>query len=497
MLEDAERLIGDVATLYWAAAVGLAVALWLALFIYQRRSRQARPIQPGPTVAQPPGDLEPAIVSFLTRGWTPSDDAHEATLIDLAARRYLELHRYGADPTNITIHLRRSGPDPDALAPFEHMVLDRVAETAVDGVVPLAALQDRGGRRWERWRSSFDRAVATEARARGLVVRFNKLRSAVVIATIGVVAAALLVPILGLSYDAGFWIAGGTLALTALVFSQTPDHRATTEGRVLASAWLGYRAYLASAESFRAEDPAAVIIWDRVLAYGTALGLNPGVTEPVNFGQGGSRRIWSSYGGAWREIAVSYPSERGVVPALISLGALISLVIWVPVLLLVVQLALSIEIPWPVTAIVGLLVLWLIGRCLWQLGRALADFGQRVEVAGEVLRVSVARRTRGENPRPATYHLVVDDGAGDTTTAWILSARLAARVEVHPHDLVVLSCRPWSREVMTVTVVERAAPMVRADTAADAPQGVIDFRSKGAFGAFVQSMLDPEASKGA
>ncbi|MEL6984957.1 MAG: hypothetical protein AAFO29_21180, partial [Actinomycetota bacterium] len=216
MVEEAERLIDRVTTGYGIAAAGLAVAVWLAVLIHQWWSHRVGRVRPGPTVAQPPGDLEPAIVSFITQGWTLGDDAHEATLIDLAARRYLDLHQYGPNPTDITVHVRRSGPDLDALAPFERLVLDRVAETAVDGVVPLAALQDRGGRRWERWRSSFDQAVAAEARARGLADRFNNLRPAVVAAAVGVVAGLLLMPILDLPDGNGLWVPGAMAVLSLL-----------------------------------------------------------------------------------------------------------------------------------------------------------------------------------------------------------------------------------------------------------------------------------------
>ncbi|MEL6983055.1 MAG: hypothetical protein AAFO29_11580, partial [Actinomycetota bacterium] len=45
-----------------------------------------------------------------------------------------------------------------------------------------------------------------------------------------------------------------------------------------------------------------------------------------------------------------------------------------------------------------------------------------------------------------------------------------------------------AREVVTATVVERAAPMVPTDAAG----GVVDLRSDSLFGTFARSMVDPE-----
>ena len=49
--------------------------------------------------------------------------------------------------------------------------------------------------------------------------------------------------------------------------------RDTPAGSAAAARWLGVADYLRANDSFRDTPPAGVAIWDRLLAYGTALGV--------------------------------------------------------------------------------------------------------------------------------------------------------------------------------------------------------------------------------
>src|SRR5690242_10125353 len=83
------------------ASVGVwVVAYLLALLV----TRPARPEPAAPT--QDLGPEPPAVASLLAAGWVVTEDAGEATLIDLAARRYLEFRQPGNDPAQTTVHVR-------------------------------------------------------------------------------------------------------------------------------------------------------------------------------------------------------------------------------------------------------------------------------------------------------------------------------------------------------------------------------------------------------
>src|SRR5258705_13439461 len=121
------------AVLLGVGSVGVWFALYgLALLI----TRPARP-QPAPATQDLPGTEPPAVVSLLASRWDLTEDAAEATLIDLAARRFLEFRQPANDPAQTTIHVR--DPSPSGLNAYEQRIFDRVARLAVDGGLPLTA----------------------------------------------------------------------------------------------------------------------------------------------------------------------------------------------------------------------------------------------------------------------------------------------------------------------------------------------------------------------
>src|SRR5512142_33233 len=130
-------------TLTWLLAATVAVAsvgTWvLAYLLALLATRPSRPVPAAPT--QDLGPEPPAVAALLAGGWTLTEDAAEATLIDLAARRYLEFRQPGDDPVQTTVHVRE--PRPVGLNRYEQMVFDRVCSLAVDGVVPMTALPFR------------------------------------------------------------------------------------------------------------------------------------------------------------------------------------------------------------------------------------------------------------------------------------------------------------------------------------------------------------------
>ncbi|HEX6872589.1 MAG TPA: hypothetical protein VF163_15945, partial [Micromonosporaceae bacterium] len=138
-----------------AVALGaLAVAGWFALYGLMLLITRPR------AVAAPPAtpDLSPeppAIASLVGSGWDLTEDAAEATLLDLAARGAFEFRQPSDDPAHTTIHI--TGNRPTDLLPYEQRIYARVAELAVGGGVPLTALTFRDRRKaaawWKRFRA--------------------------------------------------------------------------------------------------------------------------------------------------------------------------------------------------------------------------------------------------------------------------------------------------------------------------------------------------------
>jgi hypothetical protein len=112
-----------------------AVVLWVLLLLGVAFATRARGVDPGPATMEL-GEEPPAVVDLLTNDWRVTADAIPATLLDLAARGYLDLEQYGPGCTVCRVR-RTSG---EGLEAYERMVLEHVAGLAVDGVVPAEAL---------------------------------------------------------------------------------------------------------------------------------------------------------------------------------------------------------------------------------------------------------------------------------------------------------------------------------------------------------------------
>jgi Predicted membrane protein (DUF2207) len=106
-----------------------AVVLWVLLLLGVAFATRARGVDPGP-VTMELGEEPPAVVDLLTNDWRVTADAIPATLLDLAARDYLDLEQYG--PGRTVSRVRRTSGE--GLEAYERMVLDHVAGLAVDGV---------------------------------------------------------------------------------------------------------------------------------------------------------------------------------------------------------------------------------------------------------------------------------------------------------------------------------------------------------------------------
>jgi hypothetical protein len=477
-------------------AVGLAVAsvgAWvLAYLLALLATRPARPEPAPPT--QDLGPEPPAVASLLAGGWAPTEDAGEATLIDLAARHYLELRQPGNDPVQTTVHVR--DPRPAGLNRYEQIIFDRVCSLAIGGVVPLTALTFRDRAQAAGFVKRVRAAVVADCRARGLSRRrfgptvLTVLNVLAVAAGVGLAAAVLM---LTARQDAGPSIKGAIVAwlfgaaVLAGVGNRSLGERDTPAGRAACARWLGVRTWLRNTEAFADLPPAAVAVWDRYLAYGAALGATRVTSAAIDLGMGNRRRVWSSHGGTWHRVRVRYPRfwpRYGrptryfvIVGVLATLAG--GLIAYFSATITTAALteppsAAGSQAHWPgLTTSAGLAVgVLLLGYGLYVLTRATVDVTSPVTLTGQVLWQRVWRSTPGRGnskARPWLHHLAVDDGTGDTTTAWGLPSEWAGRCA--DGDTVRVSVRRWSRRVVSLDVVahiqvprQAAASPVSVDT---------------------------------
>jgi hypothetical protein len=443
----------DRGPLVWAVAVALALA-WLAMLGVLTALTDPRRVEAGPATLDVPGDERPAVVNLVTADWDLGREAVPATLVDLAARRYLAIDQFGGQ-TLLRVREHRAGDDdePD-LTRYEDMVLRHVRALAArtdDGVVPAAALTTGPQETARRWWKQFTAAVTADARARGLSRPRWTVRLKALMATAAVpVAVAVGLAMSTIPDDphddgdnpvgAAVWSGLATFVGLSTLAGSRSGERDTPDGRVAASRWLGVQAHLASNTLFTRQPPAAVAVWDHLLAHGTALGVAHGVVEALPLGAESEHEAWSSVGGRWRVVRVRYPRWRppgyGLHPALVALAGLPQLALGGAMLAAPAKAG----APSPFAAdgeaiayATGLAVYVTVAGGLALRGAAMAWTGLADLVTGRTaVEGRVLRRRNASSDKRVVYYLAVDDGTTDRVRAW----RFRRAVSPHPGDMV-------------------------------------------------------------
>ncbi|MFD2763495.1 DUF2207 family protein [Micromonospora eburnea] len=460
-------------------AIGASLALFFgayALLLSLTKPRHIHPAPPSQDLSEEP----PAVASLLGTGWQVTEDAAEATLLDLGARGYLEFRQPDNDPYHTTVHL--TGSVPAGLNAYERRIYQRVKDLAMDGVVPLTAMTFRDEKAAKSWWKALRREVIADSRARGLSRRRFGPAIVVLLVAVAAVAAA------GITYGFGHWAfrtpdkRGDDLEATigaavisfawlSTVAGRYNGERDTAAGRQAASRWMGVRDWLRGHEAFADLPPSAVGLWDRYLAYGAALGATRTASAVIDMGMGDRTRVWSTFGGTWHRVRVRYPSSGRygeTAPKLVFRGVLLGVIGYFIARYghVVVDIAMQIDAVSasafaPFAGLTSALItvagaVLLLNGC-YTVVRTITDLTAPKTVTGQVLWIALWRTQTSSSddspPQPITYYLAVDDGTSDRTVAWALPLALAGGCATG--DTIQMTVRPWSRRVMAVNVVER------------------------------------------
>ena len=467
-------------------AIGLLLLGWYAIVTIYALTTRARDLPAAP--ASPDlGTEPPAVVNLLVTRCELTADAADATLLDLAARRILELYQPGNDPGAALVRVRV--PAPTGLNPYEQRVFDRVqaathrSQAAVprelgssrslpasagNQFVPLTDVTRQFADGGPLWFRQLRAEVIADAASRGLVKvrRFGtgvvllSLLTAIAIACSGVI------PVQRDQRDrfagliafasVGGWFCGTLFVWLILIFTAAAIMRApghTPAGREVGTRWFGLGRWLTAHPNLADLPPAAVAVWDRYLAYGVALGVNPVASRAVDLRVGRVGRLRSSYTGQPRLVLVRYPRNPFTYTQAGArlLWAAFVLAFWISTgLLLRSAVAHSPAVlRWPAIVIGTFLVL----RAAYKVVRSAVAKLFPVTVTGELLALHAWRvPTDG---RPRWFQLVVDDGRHDRTWPWLVRADKKGPAEIG--DVVQLRAQSWTRHTLALTVLRPAA----------------------------------------
>jgi Predicted membrane protein (DUF2207) len=114
----------------------------------------------------------------------------------------------------------------------------------------------------------------------------------------------------------------GLASLRAVRYSAT--------GEAAAARWLGFKQFLRNQDGFDDAPPAAVAIWDRLLAYGAGVGVARGALDGVPLEVEDPDVAWSRVDGHWRQVRIEYPTRFGYGerPLNVLAGGLLRLAFW-------------------------------------------------------------------------------------------------------------------------------------------------------------------------
>ena len=460
----------DAATL--GIAAGVALGVWLLVLAVLAMATRAREPHAAPATMDLGGDEPPAVVNLITNDWAVGKEAVPATLIDLAARRVVGFEHVGPDQFAVRVPDRR----PGGLTSYESQVYDHVHGLASGGVVPCEALTTGPENESKQWWKRFRTAVSDDARERGLSrprwARAHLLVLGVLaVAPAGLAAGAFAAlpshasssksddnPVLGVIFVAVvLWT-----VLMAIPQAMRAE-RDTPAGSASAARWLGLRKQLGGDDHFADQPPGAVAIWDRLLAYGAAMGVAPGAVRILPMGAESETEAWTAYGGRWRVVHVRYPQRfppgwgRSAAAA-VALG-----LVWIVPGAFVAYgmgslLARQSDGAGRLIAVVffaaPLLALAYGADLLW---RGVADIGRRAPVEGQVLRRREVHRNNDSGA--VAVYLAVYGGKGSDVRALRCTPAVASGVDAG--ELVRATISPHLGHVYSV---ERLGPMVSTQT---------------------------------
>ena len=430
------------------------------------------------------GPEPPAIVDLLTDRFEVTPQAAVATLLDLAARRWIDIDEPVADEVIVRLRTR---PGQGELASFEKRVLQRVQDVARSGPAPAAALVKGTKEGAKAWHRSFRNEVIQEAKATGLCrPRWPRVVQAVPFVALAVAGAAFYFGApdnnaSSSSFDRTTALTFATMALTvaALVIGlrmvRSGAVRGTEAGLGLARSWLGVRRFMADHGRFEDYPAASVRIWDRYLGHAVALDLAPLAVRQLPLGAESDRWAWSRLSGRWRQVKVVYPRFRpgwGRPPWQAGLiGLAVTVVgLWIgrPVGGVVLDIITDLPDTFPDKAWVVWLARGAVGATPFAIGAwvavgpvqavaALVDLATTGEVEGVVLRERLAK---SDNEGHGTaFWVAIDTGTGDRVRAYRVSAKSAAGLRQGSHvRLRVTRLLGWVRQLEVVPGAMAAPP---------------------------------------
>ncbi|HEX8034828.1 MAG TPA: TPM domain-containing protein [Ktedonobacterales bacterium] len=259
-------------------AFSLLFALAIVLYyMWLRRGRLAA----GPYTTTPPGDLAPAVVGALVKGRI-GDEQMEATILDFARRKLLQIEPAGVDVIRVRL-LAQQVKDP---AGYEVSLWHLLTSNADDQNVIAAGDLALVARGWSSAKSRLRQTLINHGWYNPDAANVKR-RPLYIAGALALCASLLGVIVAGIAQEGwaviGAFICGGASLLALILAHAIPD--TTLEGQQVAAPWRGYLKSIKTSVSLDQLDGA--------LPYLLAMGASSAVPNQLQMASG------AGYSPAW------------------------------------------------------------------------------------------------------------------------------------------------------------------------------------------------------
>lgn len=430
------------------AAGAVAAVCWIVAAVLVGLARRPPRIRAAQETMELPPE-SPAVAGLLVNDFIVPAEVAPAILIDLAARRVVDLDEVQPGRTICRVRPRSS---TEALRPYEQRVLESLQKKAIDGVVPTEALTTGPETESSSWHRGLVKEVVDDAQASGLTLdRWPKLMIGVLSALLGI---AIVLGAISIKDESNtppdkvpvavfvvIGVAACFIALAVYVTARMGRSLAqlpTDAGRDATAVCEGLAHHLREDRPLADLPPAAVALRGRHFAYAAAFGFAPLAVELLPMGKEDDRRAWSRFGGRWRRVRVRYPRfwppawgrHPGLAAALSALVIAVCLLVirglaaiadtdppagtsqidwrWVERGALLAMIPFALVIVWEVIALV----------------RAVPDLWSSRTITGDILRQRKFKTSSSNDTPRYRYYVGVDDGTADHLAAFRIRASL-------------------------------------------------------------------------
>jgi len=259
------------ASVYGALAL-LIANLAAGTLIFAKFGKKFKPEWSGKYYRELPGDVTPAVVSYLMNYRIEPRDLI-ATLVDLVRKKHVAMETVkqpakGRKQSDYTFRLINK--ETDGLLPHETMLIDWFFGELGDGdEVSLSNIRQHSARkadakaflkRWSEWQAEIVKAVEPL----NYIESQKKMSTLVILAVI-----AQFFGILFLAPEAWKWL---MFCAIPLLFFKPKSKRRTRIGQTAYTKWKAFRRFLRDYSQIASREPLAVHLWEHYFVYAITLG---------------------------------------------------------------------------------------------------------------------------------------------------------------------------------------------------------------------------------